>query len=174
MVFRRKGGASATAEAPEVQPPSIISADLNVVGDLDGHGELHIEGRVDGNVRAHSLTVGEKGHIEGKVQVETLNVLGSIRGSVRAKSVILFKTAMVIGDVSHERLEVQAGAVVDGFYRHAKAATIEKKQILQQSERMPPRPARKPLRKSPKPAPTPPVAAEGGSKGQEDKTEPVH
>lgn len=172
MVFRRKGGMSASAGAPEVQPPSIIGADLNIAGDLDGHGELHIEGRIDGNVRAHSLTVGEKGHIEGKVQVETLNVLGTIRGSVRAKFVFLFKTAMVIGDVSHERLEIQAGAVVDGFYKHAKAATIEKKQSELQSERVPPRPVRKPLRKTAKPAPTPPVAAEG--EGKEDKAEPVH
>lgn len=174
MVFRRKGGASASAGAPEVHPPSIIGADLNIVGDLDGHGELHIEGRVDGNVRANSLTVGEKGHIEGRVQVETLNVLGTIRGSVRAKFVFLFKTAVVIGDVSHERLEIQAGAVVDGFYKHAKAATIEKRPSHVQSERVPPRSVRKPLRKSPKPAPTPPVAAEGESRSQEDKTEPVH
>ena len=35
--------------------PSIIGADLTVTGDLSSDGEIHIEGRVDGDVRTQCL-----------------------------------------------------------------------------------------------------------------------
>lgn len=128
MVFSKKKAAkapSATVVKPE--PPSIVSADLHVIGDLEGDGEMHIEGRVDGNIRCESLTVGERGQIEGKIVVNTLRLHGTITGSVRARSVSMMRTARMIGDVAHEKIEIEAGAMVDGLYKHLKAEDFEKR-----------------------------------------------
>lgn len=117
MVFKKKEAAKASSQTViRNAPPSIISADLHIVGDIEGDGELHIDGRVDGNIRCESLTVGEQGQVEGKIVVTTLKLLGTITGSVRAQAVSMMKTARMIGDVAHQKIEIEAGAMVDGLY----------------------------------------------------------
>ena len=47
----RKGSVSAVDSRPVVKssPPSIISADLRIFGDLNSDGEIQIDGTVDGD-----------------------------------------------------------------------------------------------------------------------------
>ena len=45
--------------------PSIISGDLVVKGTLVSAGDIQIDGRVEGDIRAGALVVGEKASIEG-------------------------------------------------------------------------------------------------------------
>ncbi len=168
MVFKRKGGNGVSPDARPSEPPSIVSADLRVVGDLVGDGEVHVEGRVDGNIRAKSLTVGKRGHVEGKVNVAELCVFGTIRGSIKARKVRLMRSARVIGDVAHEKLEIEAGAVVDGFYKRADGTTKENREPRFREARVPPRPPRKPLRRA-ESAATPPAEAGGGTRKGERK-----
>jgi cytoskeletal protein CcmA (bactofilin family) len=125
MVFMKKEAAKASSQTViRKAPPSIISADLHIVGDIEGDGELH---SVDGNIRCESLTVGEQGQVEGKIVVTTLKLLGTITGSVRAQAVSMMKTARMIGDVAHQNIEIEAGAMVDGLYKHLKAEDFEKR-----------------------------------------------
>lgn len=128
MVFkRRESSKEVPAPAVKKAPPSIISSDLHIIGDLDGEGDLHIEGRVDGNIRCDTLTIGEQGRVEGKLNVGKLRLFGTITGSVRARFVSMMRTAKMIGDVTHERIEIEAGALVDGLYKHLKAEDFEKR-----------------------------------------------
>ena len=128
MVFKRKETAQGQAAVVvRKAPPSIISADLRIVGDIDGDGELHVEGHIDGNIRCEALTVGESGHVVGKIMVNKLRLFGTITGSVRARMVSMMKSARMIGDVTHERIEIEAGAMVDGLYKHLKAEDFEKR-----------------------------------------------
>ena len=49
-----------TASAPKGKvAASILSADLTVVGNLRTTGDIQVEGTVEGDIRAHLLTVGE-------------------------------------------------------------------------------------------------------------------
>lgn len=98
--------------------PSIIAADLSIRGDLASDGELLIEGRIDGDVNARKVTVGPDASIEGDVLAEELVVHGTIKGRVRCDSATLKSTAHIEGDVYHRTLTVDAGATVDGIYRH--------------------------------------------------------
>ena len=45
--------------------PSIISSDLQIVGDLESAGEVQIDGEVSGDIRARVLLVGESATITG-------------------------------------------------------------------------------------------------------------
>jgi len=128
MVFKKKETKKVSAATViRKEPPSIISADLHIVGDLEGDGEIQVEGRVDGNIRCESLTVGESGQVEGKIVVNSLRVLGTITGSVRAHTVSMMETARMIGDVAHQKIEIRAGALVDGLYKHLKPEDFEKR-----------------------------------------------
>lgn len=98
-------------------PPSIISSELNLKGNLTSTGEVQIDGVVDGNVTSRSLTVGEKGTINGSVSADSVRVCGAISGEITARNVVLAKTARVEGDVIHETLTMESGAFLDGQVR---------------------------------------------------------
>lgn len=101
----------------KTNPPSIISSELTLNGNLTSTGEVQIDGTVDGNVTSRSLTVGEQGAINGAVSADTVRVCGAISGEITARSVILAKTARVEGDVIHETLTMESGAFLDGQVR---------------------------------------------------------
>lgn len=101
--------------------PSIISANLQISGDLISNGDLQIDGTVEGNVRSQILTVGETATITGDVDAESVQVRGSVVGQINARTVTLMKTARVVGDVMHETLAIDAGAYLEGVCRHVEA-----------------------------------------------------
>ena len=94
--------------------PSIISSDLEIVGDLKSDGEIQIDGTVKGDIKGHMLTVGEQGKIDGSTVAETVRIFGTVNGRVQAKTVRLDKSAKVTADITHETLTIEAGAYFEG------------------------------------------------------------
>ncbi len=94
--------------------PSIISSDLEIVGDLKSDGEIQIDGTVKGDIKGHMLTVGEQGKIDGSAVAETVRIFGTVNGRVQAKTVRLDKSAKVTADITHETLTIEAGAYFEG------------------------------------------------------------
>lgn len=98
--------------------PSIISPSLRIVGDLVSEGDVQVDGVIEGDVRARSLTLSEGAVIKGHVEADEVCVRGTVEGQILAGSVELGRTARVIGDVLHDVLSVEAGAFIDGHCRH--------------------------------------------------------
>lgn len=98
--------------------PSIISSDLTITGDLISEGELHIDGRIEGDIRCRVLIVGVNAQINGSIQADVAKVHGCINGHLYARSVFLASPAKVKGDITHERLEIEPGAFLEGHCRH--------------------------------------------------------
>jgi cytoskeletal protein CcmA (bactofilin family) len=99
--------------------PSIISADLVVTGTLKSSGDVQIDGRIEGDVYAANLVIGEKAVIHGDVAAEEIQVRGRVEGSIRARKVLLASTCHVQGNILHEAFAVETGAYFDGNCRHA-------------------------------------------------------
>ncbi|MCH8489468.1 MAG: polymer-forming cytoskeletal protein [Oceanicaulis sp.] len=99
--------------------PSILSADLVVHGSIMSEGEVQLDGTVEGDVRAGSLTIGEEANVKGEVVAETVVIRGRVQGSVRARQVQLASTARVEGDVIHATLSIESGAFFDGHCRRS-------------------------------------------------------
>jgi len=100
--------------APKSAPPSIISADLKIVGDLSSDGEVQIDGIVNGDIRTKSLLVGETANIKGEIVADSVFIHGSVSGQIRAKDVTLAKSAHMVGDILHENLSIETGAFLEG------------------------------------------------------------
>ena len=99
--------------------PSIISADVIVRGTLVSQGDVQIDGKIDGDIRANALVVGDKAIIQGDIYAEEAVVRGRVEGSIRARKVQLCATCHVEGNILHEALAVEIGAFFEGNCRHS-------------------------------------------------------
>src|SRR5262245_15628323 len=146
--------------------PSIISADLIVRGALFSAGDVQIDGRVDGDIRAGGLIVGEKAVIVGDVYAEEIVVRGRVEGGISARKVSLSSTCHVEGNILHEALAVEIGAYFEGNCRHSENPLANAPENVAAIERRPgataapsvPRPTPAP---APAPAPAPKPAVVG-------------
>lgn len=118
---------SAGAEtASRASPPprvSTIGPDLKIVGNLVCDGELHIEGRVDGDINSKIISVKKGAQIEGALTAEEIIVDGAVIGQIKARTVTVARAARVLGDVLHKTLAVEAGAHLEGHCRQIEAAS---------------------------------------------------
>ncbi len=103
------------ASAPKAKPPaSVLSSDLVVKGNMKTTGDIQIEGQVEGDIRAHLLTVGESAVVRGEVVADDVVVNGRVIGRVRGLKVRLTSTARVEGDIVHKTIAIESGAHFEG------------------------------------------------------------
>ena len=103
------------SSAPKLKvAASILSADLTVTGNLKTTGDIQVEGTVEGDIRAHLLTVGESATIRGEVVADDIVVNGRVQGTVRGLKVRLTSTARVEGDIIHKTIAIESGAQFEG------------------------------------------------------------
>lgn len=93
---------------------SILSSDLTIVGNLRTTGDIQVEGTVEGDIRAHLLTVGESATIRGEIVADDIVVNGRVIGRVRGLKVRLTATARVEGDIIHKTIAIESGAHFEG------------------------------------------------------------
>ena len=107
--------AAPAATAPKAKPPaSTLSSDLAIKGNLKTTGDIQISGTVDGDIRAHLLTVAEGSTVKGEVVADDVVIHGRIVGRVRGLKVRLTSTARVEGDIIHKTIAIESGAHFEG------------------------------------------------------------
>lgn len=103
---------------------SVIGADVLITGDIRATVDLHIDGRVQGDVTCASLVQGEGSHIVGAIQADQARLAGTVEGSLSVKTLVIEARARIKGDVSYESLSMAVGAEVDGHLNHINTATV--------------------------------------------------
>ena len=99
---------------------TILGPDIAIDGDLAATADLHLDGRVDGDIKCAALVQGETSEITGMVMADNAQVAGTIKGSITADTLVILKTARIEGDVSYGTLSIEQGAQVEGnFSNHA-------------------------------------------------------
>jgi cytoskeletal protein CcmA (bactofilin family) len=88
-------------------------------GTLVSTGDIQIDGKIEGDIRTTSLTVGDKAFIHGEIVADEVIVRGKVMGTIRARRVQLASTCHVEGNILHEALAVEAGAFFEGHCRHS-------------------------------------------------------
>lgn len=96
---------------------SVISKALRITGQLESTEDIHIEGEVDGDVRAASVKVGQNARVKGTVYGDSVELSGTVNGKIEARKVVLTGTAHMSGDVIHQDLRIDSGAYIDGHCR---------------------------------------------------------
>jgi len=170
MFSKNKKNAQQTQNNQPRTVPSIISADLKIVGDLASSGEIQVDGDVTGDIRSKVLLVGETASIKGEIRAETVRVHGHIKGQIRATFVNLAKSAHVVGDILHENLSIQEGAFLEGHITHMSEQQIHETMIKPQT---PDKPAEERVNLVVKPTPQPGQQSAPTPQKGPDKSTPV-
>ena len=97
---------------------SVLGADIVITGDVKAGADLHIDGRVEGDIDCASLVQGEGSEIAGAIRADNARLAGTVRGSIDAGSLTILKSARIHGDVGYDALTIEQGAQVDGRFAH--------------------------------------------------------
>ncbi|UWQ90406.1 polymer-forming cytoskeletal protein [Rhodobacteraceae bacterium M382] len=93
---------------------SLLSAGSKITGDLAFPGLVEVLGRIDGQLSADSVVIGEQGEVEGSIKAKTIAIKGKVNGEITGGSVTLHTGAHVSGEITYQQLVVETGAAVDG------------------------------------------------------------
>jgi cytoskeletal protein CcmA (bactofilin family) len=122
---KAKTDETAPAAAPESSPlpagmpapandATVISINVEMAGTIVTPDALHIAGRIDGNVRASSVTVRSSGVVTGDIVADTVIVHGTVDGRIYGQKVQLAAGAVVRGDIMHGALGIDSDATFEG------------------------------------------------------------
>lgn len=120
------------AEAPQSTPPrpqskaamtsnatfSVIGPDVVIKGDISASADLHVDGRVEGDISCASLVQGEASVIEGSIEAESARLAGRVTGSIHVRELVMLRTARADGDVRYDALTIEQGAQVVGRFSY--------------------------------------------------------
>lgn len=93
---------------------SVIGPDVVITGNIAATADLHLDGRIDGDVDCGSIVQGTESRIKGALKAETARIAGTIEGSVAVSQLTVERTARMIGDVEYESITIETGASIDG------------------------------------------------------------
>jgi cytoskeletal protein CcmA (bactofilin family) len=118
-------------------PDSCIGSGMSVVGKIECNGPAQVFGRIEGELRASDLLIGESAQIEGNVIAQNVTVCGRVKGTIRAVRVKLQNGGAVEGDIFHKSLSIDENSLFEGSSRRVENPTdpssgVSKKDILSQ------------------------------------------
>jgi cytoskeletal protein CcmA (bactofilin family) len=102
--------------APREAKESIIAADINITGKIDGTGHVRIAGRFEGDVHIQGdLTIDGGAKLLGGVRANSVTIGGEIEGNIEsAATVEILSTGVLNGDLKAGTLSVAAGSRMRG------------------------------------------------------------
>lgn len=95
---------------------SIIGPDVTIKGDVEASVDLHVDGRIEGDISCASLVQGESSVIAGSIKAESARLAGKVEGSITARELVVLRSARLDGDVHYETLTIEQGARVEGRF----------------------------------------------------------
>ena len=96
---------------------SVVDKFLTMKGDLESEGDIHVKGKVFGNIRCKLLIIDVDALVEGGVAAEEVIVRGNTKGTIQADRVKLEKTANVDCEICHHTFSAEEGARIKGSLR---------------------------------------------------------
>ena len=99
-------------------PFSIIGGDVVITGNISASADLHIDGKIEGDLRCAAVVQGADSEIRGSITAETVRLSGLVDGSVTAKDLVIGRTARVTGDIAYENITIEQGGQIVGQFSH--------------------------------------------------------
>jgi len=105
------------ADAPNsTNTKNTLSADVEIKGSIKFQNDLHIDGKVEGEILSPGiLVVGENAEVRGEIKTKSVTVHGKVQGNITVEERCELKgRAQLIGDLKAARLVIEEGATFVG------------------------------------------------------------
>ena len=122
---------SVAGQAPRSRSIANIGPSITIEGDVTGEEDLLIEGRVAGKITvpAHSVTIGDTGHVKAHVRARSVTVEGEVEGDlVGEEDVVVKPSGSVLGNILAPRVSLESGCRFKGSIDMEKMAAPKKKE----------------------------------------------
>lgn len=96
---------------------SVLGRGMLITGNITCSGSMQILGRVNGDIHATSLDIGEGAQVEGNVTAQEIVIHGKFKGTIHANNVRLQGTAAVDGEILNKSLTIEQNALFEGVSR---------------------------------------------------------
>jgi hypothetical protein len=101
-------------------PFSLIGGDVVVTGNISATVDLHVDGRIEGDVSCATLVQGTESAIKGNVVAKVARIAGTVEGSIEADELVIERSAKIVGESPRHGHEAAGpcearGAGVAGF-----------------------------------------------------------
>jgi cytoskeletal protein CcmA (bactofilin family) len=112
---RRGRRGAVTPVQPEAAGSVVLGPRDSLVGTLSVDGDVHIEGRVEGEVAATGeVSVHSTGTARARIEARDIVIAGSVEGSIVAQDLVsIGDSASLTGELQSSRLRVDDGATVN-------------------------------------------------------------
>jgi cytoskeletal protein CcmA (bactofilin family) len=108
---------AASPPVPKAGTASRIGSGMSIIGNIECDGPTQVFGRIEGELRASDLLIGNGAQVEGSVIAQDVTVRGRVKGSVRAVHVKLQNGGVVEGDIFHRSLSIDETSQFEGSSR---------------------------------------------------------
>jgi cytoskeletal protein CcmA (bactofilin family) len=144
---------AASPPVPKAGTGSCIGSGMSIIGNIECKGPAQVFGRIEGELRASDLLIGDGAHIEGSVVAQDVTVCGRVKGTVRAVHVKLQNGGMVEGDIFHRSLSIDENSQFERSSRRVENP-------IDASSSVDPKGPQKKDMRNPAPAPLPSIDAD--------------
>ena len=144
---------AASPPVPKAGTGSCLGSGMSMFGNIECKGQAQVFGRIEGELRASDLLIGDGAQVEGNVIAQNVTVCGRVKGTIRAVRVKLQDGGVVEGDIFHRSLSIDENSQFEGSSRRVENP------IDSSSSVDPKGPQEKDMR-NPAPAPLPSIEAD--------------
>lgn len=117
----------AITPAPVRPNPTVLSANAEMKGSITTADAVEVHGKIEGDIRAASITICAGGQVKGDLAADVIIVQGTVEGRIQAQDVRLQAGANVSGEIAHGSLGIDTAAIFEGTIKriHATAANAQ-------------------------------------------------
>ena len=115
-----------TDSISETEPKTIITRTTVITAEIQGQGDLSLEGQLTGNIAIGGLLfVGKSGSFKGEATARNMVIEGRVEGQIKAIGKIEVRSSGTIqGNISCEQIAIAEGAFLDGKIKTKKGKPL--------------------------------------------------
>ena len=102
---------------------SCIGSGMSIIRNIECSGPTQVFGRIEGELRALDLLIGNGAQVEGSVIAQDVTVCGRVKGTIHAVRVKLQNGGVVEGDIFHRSLSIDENSQFEGSSRRVENPT---------------------------------------------------
>ena len=89
---------------------TILKENIKIKGNIFEKEDIHINGEVEGDVKAENLKLEEKGKIAGNINSSVSVLEGTVIGDIKSSKVYISSTGNIDGTIKQKTLSIDEGA----------------------------------------------------------------